>query len=81
MMDIWTDSLLWPFLAIMAHWIEATSKRTAHGSPQLKLHADLIGFQHLLGCHDGHHICQAFLSNLDHLGIVNNVVLNLTICL
>lgn len=78
-MDIWTDSLLRPFLAITAHWIEATNERTAHGSPRLKLRADLIGFQHLPGRHDGRHICQAFLSNLDRLGIVNNVVLNLTI--
>ena len=80
-MDIWTDSLLQPFLAITEHWIEATNKRTAHGSPQLKLCADLIGFQHLPDHHDSRHICQAFLSNLDHLGIVNNVVLNLTICI
>ena len=73
-MDIWTDSLLHPFLAIMAHWIEETIKETSNGlQKQLKLRANLIGFQNLPGCHDGCHICQAFLLNLDHLGIADNV--------
>lgn len=73
-MDIWTDSLLRPFLAITAHWIEETVKETSSGlQKQLKLRADLIGFQHLPGRHDGRHICQAFLLNLDHLGIADNV--------
>ena len=73
-MDIWTDSLLRPFLAITAHLIEETVKETSSGlQKQLKLRADLIGFQHLPGCHDGRHICQAFLLNLDRLGIADNV--------
>ena len=73
-MDIWMDSLLRPFLAIMAHWIEETVKEMSNGlQKQLKLRADLIGFQHLPGRHDGRHICQAFLLNLDRLGIAVNV--------
>ena len=73
-MDIWTDSLLCPFLAITAHWIEETIKEMSNSlQKQLKLCADLIGSQHLPGCHDGHYICQAFLLNLDHLGIADNV--------
>ena len=73
-MDIWTDSLLCPFLAITAHWIEETIKETSNGlQKQLKLRANLIGFQHLPGRHDGRHICQAFLLNLDRLGIADNV--------
>lgn len=74
-MDIWTDSLLQPFLAITAHWIEATSEKTVNGCPQLKLCINLIGFQHLPGHHNGHCMYQAFLSNLDHLGIANNVII------
>ena len=73
-MDIWMDSLLCPFLAITAHCIKETIKETSSGlQKQLKLHANLIGIQHLPGCHDGHHICQAFLLNLDCLGIADNV--------
>ena len=72
------DSLLHPFLAIKAHWIEETVKETSNSlQKQLKLHANLIGFQHLPGRHDGRHICQAFLLNLDRLGIADNVCIYL----
>ena len=69
-MDLWTDPNLSPFMAVTAHWIEASTQQTLHG-PQhtLKLRADLIGFQRVPGRHDGEHLAHAFLHVTDRISI------------
>ena len=69
-MDIWSDPNCTPFMAVTAHWIKSVSDGS---KTTLKLHADLIGFQQVPGCHDGEHLAQAFLFITDHLNITNNV--------
>lgn len=70
--DLWSDSNLTPFMAVTAHWIEATTIPTATlDQPQyiLKLCAELIGFHKVPGRHDGFHLAQAFLDVIDRLSI------------
>lgn len=70
MMDMWSDTNLSPFMAVTAHWIEATTQQTSMG-PQhiLKLRTDLIGFHCVPGRHDGEHLAHAFLHVTDRIGI------------
>lgn len=76
-MDMWTDKSLTPYMAVTAHWIEATTVQTPAG-PQysLTLRADLIGFLRVPGHHDGEHLAQAFLYIIDRIGIGFKVCLN-----
>lgn len=75
-MDLWTDPNLSPFMAVTAHWIEASTVQTVDG-PQhvLKLRADLIGFHRVPGHHDGEHLAHAFLYIIDCLEIAEKVCL------
>lgn len=41
---------------------------------ELKLHAELIGFHCVPGCHDGEHLAHAFLYVLDHVSIALKVM-------
>jgi hypothetical protein len=72
--DMWSDPNKTPFMAVTAHWIEATMQETAHG-PQhiLKLRADLIGFHRVPGRHDGEHLAHAFLHILDRVSVSGKV--------
>lgn len=73
-MDMWSDTNLSPFMAVMAHWIESTTQQTSSG-PQhiLKLRADLIGFHRVPGHHDGEHLAHAFLHVTDRISVTSNV--------
>src|SRR6266436_2883755 len=77
--DMWSDPNKSPFMAVTAHWIEATTQETPHG-PQhiLKLRADLIGFHRVPGRHDGEHLAHSFLHVLDRVSIAWKVCRNLT---
>jgi hypothetical protein len=72
--DMWSDPNKTPFMAVTAHWIEATPQETSHG-PQhiLKLRADLIGFHRVPGQHDGEHLAHAFLHILDRVSVSGKV--------
>ena len=73
-MDIWTDTNLSPFMAVTAHWIEATMEDTPNGLQKiLKLRADLVGFHHMPGRHDGKHLAHAFILVTDRLDITEKV--------
>jgi hypothetical protein len=73
-MDIWTDTNLSPFMAVTAHWIEATMEDTPNGLQKiLKLRADLVGFHHMPGRHDGKHLVHAFILITDRLDITEKV--------
>ncbi|KAF9503993.1 hypothetical protein BS47DRAFT_1308980, partial [Hydnum rufescens UP504] len=61
--DIWTDGVLWPYLAVTAHWIQRCQDGT------LSLRADLIAFHYLPGSHDGKSICSAIWHLLEHASI------------
>lgn len=66
--DLWSDSNLMPFMAVTAHWIQATAIQTSTiEDPQyiLKLRAELVGFHWVPGRHNGVHLAQAFLGVLD----------------
>ena len=73
-MDMWSDPKLAPFMTVMAHWIQAIWEETV-GAKRLvlKLRADLISFQHVLGCHDGEHMAVAFLYITDCIKITGKV--------
>jgi hypothetical protein len=48
--DRWSDPDQTLFIAVTAHWIEATDKKTPTGvKRKLQLRADLIGFHKLPG--------------------------------
>lgn len=67
---MWSDTNLTPFMAITAHWIEATPLQTAAGlQHQLKLCVDLIGFNRVPGHHNGEHLAHAFLHVLDRVRV------------
>lgn len=73
-MDMWSDPNLVPFMAVTAHWIERSYEETVGGEKLvLKLQADLIGFQRVLGCHGGKHLAHAFIYVTDCLKITKNV--------
>ena len=74
-MDIWTDTNLKPFMAVTAHWIEATTEATPNGPQKvLKLQADLVGFHHIPGRHDGKQLAHAFIFITDRLDITDKVI-------
>lgn len=75
-MDMWSDPNLTPFMAVTAHWIEATVIRTPSGlQRKLNLRADLVGFHRVPGKHDGKHLAMAFLHITDRLQITDTVCL------
>ena len=73
-MDLWSDPNLTPYMAVTAHWIEATPSQTSKG-PRYKLilQTDLIGFRRVPGRHMGEHLAEAFMTVLDRLGIAPKV--------
>ena len=78
--DMWSDPNKTRFMAVTAHWIEATTQETSHGRQYiLKLRADLIGFHWVPGRHDGEHLAHAFLHILDHVSVSKKVCFNLLI--
>ena len=61
-------------MAVTAHWIERSYEETVGGEKLvLKLQANLIGFQRVLGRHGGKHLAHAFIYVTDHLKITKNV--------
>jgi len=78
--DMWSDPNKTPFMAVTAHWIEATTQETSHGRQYiLKLRADLIGFHRVPGRHDGEHLAHAFLHILDRVSVSKKGCFNLLI--
>ena len=72
--DAWSDPNQSSFMAVTAHWIEATEEKSAMGSQRkLSLRADLIGFHKLPGRHTGEHLGHCFLFILDRLNIASKV--------
>ncbi|KAF7347428.1 HAT family dimerization domain-containing protein [Mycena venus] len=73
-MDLWTDRQKIPFMAVTAHWLEATLIDTPAG-PQyiLTLRTDLIGFLRVPGHHDGEHLATAFLHIIDRIDIASRL--------
>jgi hypothetical protein len=68
-MDLWSDPNLTPYMAVMAHWLEATLIQTDKGPRyKLKLRTDLVGFHRVPGRHTGEHLAQAFMVIMDRLG-------------
>ncbi len=73
-MDMWSDPILTPFMAVTAHWVEsATENMTTGPQTQLTMQADLIGFHRVPGRHTGHHLAYAFLHVLDRIKITDKV--------
>ena len=73
-MDFWTTLNLTPSMAVSIHWIQGIYRETIDGTRlMLKLRSDLIGFQHVPGCHDGKHLATAFIYITDHVGITHKV--------
>lgn len=68
-------------MAITAHWIQAVKINHVSGPPteELVLRADLIGFHHLPGHHDGKHLAQLFLFIIDRIGITSQVWISVVV--
>jgi hypothetical protein len=74
-MDLWSDPNLAPFMAVTAHWMEATTVQTSDGPQYLiKLRSDLIGFYHVTGHHDGERLATVFMEILDRIEITPKVI-------
>jgi hypothetical protein len=70
--DTWTDPQHTSFMAVTAHWIQATTTNT--GTQELKLRSDLIGFHKIPGRHTGEHLAHCFLYVLDRIKIADKVL-------
>ena len=72
--DGWSDPNQTSFMAVTAHWIEATNEKTPTGTKKkLQLRADLIGFHKLPGRHTGEHLAHCFLFITDHIQVTLKV--------
>lgn len=72
--DLWTDPNMVPYMAVTAHWIEATTINTTSGSQySLKYRADLIGFIQVPTRHTGDHMANAFMWILERINIAHKV--------
>ncbi|ESK83266.1 hat family dimerization domain-containing protein [Moniliophthora roreri MCA 2997] len=76
--DGWTDNLLYPFIAITAHWIQEVTVIQKSGKgvvsqTVLKLHANVIAFHELPVSHTGVHLGEAFLYLLGRLGLTKKI--------
>jgi hypothetical protein len=66
--DLWSDSNLCPFMALIAHWIAKADHNSA-----LVLKVVLIGFHHVPGSHTGKLLASVILHLLDHAGVTEKV--------
>jgi hypothetical protein len=58
--DEWSDPNQTSFMAVTAHWIEATDEKTPTGvKKKFQLRADLIRFHKLPGRHMGKHLAHS----------------------
>ncbi|KAK1229743.1 hypothetical protein PQX77_007182 [Marasmius sp. AFHP31] len=82
--DGWTDSTVFPFIAVTAHWVElAESKALPPADPSqppvpqlptvLCLRVAMIRFYGLPVAHTGEHLAKAFYNILERLGLVRKV--------
>ena len=72
--DGWSDPNQTSFMAVTAHWIEATDEKTPSGvKKKLRLRADLIGFHKLPGQHTGEHLAHCFLFITDRIQVTSKV--------
>lgn len=71
--DAWSDPNQSSFLAVTAHWIEASDEKTTTGLKKLRLRADLIGFHKLPGRHTGEHLAHCFLFITDRVKVTPKV--------
>jgi hypothetical protein len=71
---MWSDPNLTPFMAVIAHWIEAQVMDTPRGSHRvLKMQADLVGFCQVPGKYTESHLATTFLHVVDCLSVANKV--------
>jgi hypothetical protein len=61
-MDIWSDHLLRPYLALTAHWIERVS-----GTSALDFRMALIAFHRLRGNHRGRTLAKTVMRLIDRV--------------
>ena len=72
--DGWSDPNQTSFMAVTAHWIEATDEKISTGvKKKLRLRADLIGFHKLPGRHTGEHLAHCFLFITDRIQVTSKV--------
>ena len=71
---MWSDPNLTPFIAVMAHWIEAKEVQTSSSVQHiLELQANLIAFHCVPGHYTGTHLAHTFKFATDQLGIIHKV--------
>ena len=67
-MDIWSDQLRRPYLAMTAHWIAETA-----GASTLELKSALIAFHHMHENHSGDKLAKTVMYLLDRAGVTVKV--------
>lgn len=73
-MDLWSDPNLMPYMAVTAHWLQVKVADSVNGARhELVLRSDLVGFYSVPTRHTGEHLCTAFVTILDRIGITNKV--------
>ena len=69
---MWTDPDLKPYMAVTAHWLESVQLKG--GQKKITLRADLIGFMHVPGSHEGERLAQVFNFIINRMGLVKKVI-------
>jgi hypothetical protein len=67
-MDLWSDQLFRPYLAMTAHWIAETE-----GGLTLELKSALIAFHRMRENHSGHKLAKTVMYLLDRAGVTVKV--------
>ncbi|ESK87613.1 hat family dimerization domain-containing protein [Moniliophthora roreri MCA 2997] len=76
--DGWTDSTLYPFIAITVHWIKEVvitdkAKDGVKTRTVLQFCSDVLAFHELPQSHTGAHLGEAFLYLVNHLGLLKKI--------
>ncbi|KAI3609514.1 transposase [Moniliophthora roreri] len=76
--DGWTDSTLYPFIAITVHWIKEVvitdkAKDGVKTRTVLQFCSDVLAFHELLQSHTGAHLGEAFLYLVNCLGLLKKI--------
>ncbi|ESK85323.1 transposase [Moniliophthora roreri MCA 2997] len=74
----WTDSTLYPFIAITVHWIKEViimdkTKDGVKTQTVLQFRSDVLAFHELLQSHTGAHLGEAFLYLVNCLGLLKKI--------
>ncbi|KAJ8081360.1 hypothetical protein PM082_007195 [Marasmius tenuissimus] len=68
--DGWSDTTIFPFIAVTAHWVERESNSP---DPGLRMRAAVISFYGLPISHTGTHLAHALANILERVEVIDNI--------